>query len=265
MGFFESFTELNKLDATKQLGWDPELKNSEFRKFILNKLGPQLKTIKTIAPGILPVLQKPQQLIYDEPDYYIAIDTYTYTYYVCYRNLLVIDIDFHKLDSEGAVGAVSDVGNVGDVGDVGDIGDIGDVSEPELPRVSASNETSSSNLILDKVRDYCQSHQELSFRIFKSRNGFHLFLVSQNMNYQSDDALQLMLDLECDFYYLIFCYWRGWSIRLNRKRADPIDQDLYQEIDSIGSAPQDQYLNNLVDLHYNLMKVFQTEAPNLMW
>ena len=170
MGFFDSFLKLNKLEATEQPGWDPDLTKSEFRKFILDKMGLQLNTIKTLAPGILPVLQKPQQLLYDDPDYYIAIDTYTYTYYVCYRNLVMIDIDFHKLD----------------------------VNESE-----ANGDQPHENDILDGVRDYCQSHPEYRFRVFKSRNGFHLFLVSQAMNYQSDTALQLMLDLKCDFYYFL--------------------------------------------------------------
>jgi hypothetical protein len=44
-------------------------------------------------------IYKPQVLIKDNPEYYIARDILTNTVYICYKHLLVLDIDNYKLDS----------------------------------------------------------------------------------------------------------------------------------------------------------------------
>lgn len=220
MGFFESFIKLNATEATDLAEWHEDLKNADFRNFIIEKKGKNFKTVKLLSANLLPCMQKPQQLIYDDPEYYIAIDTYTYTYYVCYKRLLMIDLDYSKSTHDKAT-------------------------------------------ILKKVNDYCTERPELFFRVFETRNGLHLFLASQPMDYQSKKAIKLMLALDCDFYYTIFAYIRGWSVRLNRK-ADDHKDDLYREIEPIGTGKSDQLLDKLINLHINLMKVFQNEQPNLM-
>jgi hypothetical protein len=214
--FFDSFRLMNELE----LEYDPALKDSEFRRFIIEKSGRTVATVKLLAPSVLKILQKPQQLIYDDNEYYIAIDTYTYTYYVCYKRLMMVDIDFYKDDGEED---------------------------------------------LSVIEEYCKRHKELKFRIFKTRNGYHAFLVSEPMDYRSDKAIEMMLDLGCDFYYTIFVYWRGWSVRLNRKKNENRDIDMYEELASIGEGNVDDTLDKLVILHINLMKIFQNEDPNLLY
>lgn len=222
IGFYQSFEELLNIQQIT----DQELTKSDFRKFIINQNGKTPEVVKMISFGLIPTIQKPQQLIYNDPDYYIAIDTYTYTYYVCYRNLMMIDIDFYKEDTNSQL------------------------SEPE---------------IMEQVRKYCQEfHPEFLFRVFRSRNGLHLFLLNQPMNYKDLSAIKIMLDLGSDFYYTVFAYLRGWSVRLNRKDNDN-STDIYQYITDIGSGKINPQLEKLVNLHLNLMHVFQNDAPNLMY
>jgi hypothetical protein len=44
------------------------------------------------------LITKPQELIEDNTDYYVARDILTNTVYICYKHLLVIDIDVYKQD-----------------------------------------------------------------------------------------------------------------------------------------------------------------------
>ena len=74
----------------------------------------------------------------------------------------------------------------------------------------------------------------------------------------------MMLDLKCDFYYTVYCYLRGWSVRLNKKRKDTQDE-LYQYIGTVGTGKEDDQLVKLVNLHINLVPVFANTKPNTMY
>ena len=84
------------------------------------------------------------------------------------------------------------------------------------------------------------------------------------MDYRDDDALKIMLDLGTDFYYVVFSYLRGWSVRLNKKRRDTTDE-LYSYIGDIGTGVADPHLDKLVTLHLNLVPVFKHVEPCLMY
>jgi len=61
--------------------------------FDFNILPKNVDTVKKIAPILLQTIKKEQELIEDTEDYYIAKDIQTNTFYICYKNLLMIDID----------------------------------------------------------------------------------------------------------------------------------------------------------------------------
>jgi len=202
-----------------------QLARAEFRKQALEEYGKTIAMIKTLAPALTNTIRKPQRLLYDDPDYYVAIDCVTNTYYICYRTLLMIDIDFYK-------------------------------------------DLSTVDLIVDKFERYTQTQQEkgrsLLFRLFKSRNGVHGFLISQESSYTDNSALQLELELESDFYYIIYSYIRGWSVRLNKKALDTSDV-LYEFICDVGTAKPNDHLLKLVDLHLKLVDVFKDTGINTMF
>jgi hypothetical protein len=198
-----------------------QLANGAFREVALAKHGKTVEMIKAMAPSLANAIKKPQRLLHDDEDYYVAIDTMTDTYYCCYRQLLMIDIDFYK----------------------------------DLAIVQS---------IVEHFEGYCKLHPSLRFKLYKSRNGIHAFLVSQPSNYKADDILTLQLELQSDFYYIVYSYLRGWSVRLNKKTTDTKDE-LYEYICDVGQGEVNEQLVKLVTLHVELVTVFKHTAPNTMF
>ena len=75
---------------------DSRIANSKFRKFIITQLGATLETLYLLRDSLAVTVQKPQRCLYADTDWYLAVDTYTSTYYVCYQQLLMVDIDYGK-------------------------------------------------------------------------------------------------------------------------------------------------------------------------
>ena len=117
--------------------------------------------------------------------------------------------------------------------------------------------------IINNFKLYCQKYPELKFRLYSSRNGIHGFLISHEGTYATDKFLKMELDLESDFYYVVYSYLRGWSVRLNKKEKDTKDI-LYEYICDIGEGHEIQHLTQLVDLHIKLVDVFKNTGKNTM-
>jgi len=226
--FYQSF-----LDLSNNIQEYPrQLDDSSFRKFMIEKAGRTVETVKTLALGLKSKIIKPQQLLYDDPEYYIAIDLLTNTYYVCYKSLLMIDIDFYKDENY-------------------------DESTPVTEKVKP---------ILQNLQQYCDKHPNLKFSVYLTQNGVHAFLLSKRMDYKSDEAIQLMIDLGCDFFYIVYSYLRGFSVRLNKKKREAhLTSPLYTHLTDIGDGSIDEYLQKLVNLHINLIEVFKNVNPCLMY
>lgn len=212
--------------------YQKELDDPDFRKFLIERVGPTPEIVATLAPALQRRIIKPQHLLYDDPDYYIAIDQLTNTYYVCFRSLLMVDLDFYKDPTY----------------------DAGTPMETKAQPV------------LDRLTAYCATHPDVKFKIYASQNGLHAFLVSRPMEYRSLESRQLMIDLGCDFFYIVYVYLRGWSVRLNRKKRETSsDQPIYRYLTDIGTGPTDEYLAKLVQLHLNLTQVFKDVPACLMY
>lgn len=225
------------------------LKDSRYRNFLLKQGLPKLEAVKLFADPLMTKVCKPQKLITNDPDYYVAVDLATSTYYVCYRHLLMIDIDLYKDQKD---------------------------SRPMDTVEGQSNQDGLRQILLG-IREYCQKYSQLRFRVFRSNGGIHLFAVNRGYDYKDDSTLQLMLDLGCDFYYIVYSYVRGYSVRLNPKTVEGPElresnagenirkKKLYKELDPIGDGPVDPHLNKLVDLHLDLCEVFKDVQPSMMF
>ena len=215
--------------------------NKFFRYFLLSKLGKNVKSIKLLSTYVLRTLIKPQHLINDHKDYYVAVDMATRTGYICYKNLLMLDLDFYKLSVKF------------------------DVKVTKKDRIT---------LLTTQLKSKCSRLPDHLFRIFSTRNGIHAFLVSNPMDRTKDDTIKLQLKMGSDFYYVVYSYLRGWSVRLNRKRAEINEESnkstkitsLYQDLGTIGTGQNNKHLNDLVDLHIKLTKDFdQTYIVSAMY
>jgi hypothetical protein len=206
---------------------DPAFKDPKFRKFVITQKGKTVETVKLFRDSMASTLKKPQQCLYSDTDFYIAVDTYTDTHYICYRNLLMVDIDIPKeSDLDGM--AVKDV---------------------ESLKIMLS--------------DYNNRNPDSLIDVYQTRSGFHLFLLHRTFDYQTDEAVSTMLELHSDFYYTIYSHLRGWSVRLNRKiqDVDRRDQYIYKKVGRFGSGVANPHLEKLVNLHLNLLESFQ-DSPD---
>jgi len=219
---------INKL-IMKQL-----LEDDSFRKIVVKKIGPCFDLVRLLEKSLLSKMLKPQELIIDHDDFYIAIDMFTNTYYICYKNLLMIDIDYYKKDT---------------------------------------GENKTEDQLLQDIIEYCKLNNTI-FRIYRSRNGIHAFLVSKKMDRKSEESINMMLDLGCDFYYTIYSYIRGWSVRVNKKRSDKSDilYELIGDFDKEGLIDNEVRRNGINDELIKLLNVhliccdnFKDVEPCLMY
>lgn len=103
MLFFRSF--LDNIQNEKNIKDNNNYYNKFFRAFIfenfkkkLNNINDKLDNINIVYNFLIPYLNKPQRLLKDHNDYYVAIDMLTNTKYICFKELCVLDFDINKND-----------------------------------------------------------------------------------------------------------------------------------------------------------------------
>ena len=55
------------------------------------------------------------------------------------------------------------------------------------------------------------------FSVYKTPRGYHVFLMSNPVCYNTEEATQLMLAMGCDPCYIMYCQKSGYKIRLSAK------------------------------------------------
>jgi hypothetical protein len=239
-GFYQSYLDL----AANLTPLAPELVPLRDRNFsqFYRQQEDSYTAVTVMAEVLHHSLLKPQRLLLDHQDYYVAVDLLTNTYYQCFRDLLMVDVDRYKSDREEDT--------------------------------------------LTVLKDRLKQLPHLFFRVYASRNGYHLFLVNQTRDYRSEAAIRLMEQLGSDFYYMVYSYLRGWSVRLNKKKGEEASDQLYQWVgDSVAGVfleaapgataplefpplPEELTPNprllRLVQMHLDLTELFSKEEISSM-
>jgi hypothetical protein len=217
--FFDTFTkEVLQADFTL----DNRIKNSGFRKFIIKTHGKTVSTINILRDSLAITIKKPQRCLYADQDWYLAIDTYTSTFYVCYRDLMMIDIDYGK-----------------------------------------GNQYTTYKEVINMLQLYCDKNPTVLMDIYQSGKGVHVFMLHQKYDYHLDRSLELMLELECDFYYVIYSSLRGWSVRVNSKIGE--SKPIYKSLGRIGTGSPINRLECLVKVHINFLTTFADVTESKMY
>jgi len=202
------FTDLYKKMA-EEIPAEEEnyLKIKDFRNYLINKYGINYNMIKLFANKTLKYVLKPQRILEDNKDYYVAIDMFTNMTYICYKDIMMIDID----------------------------------------------NTSTKDLLVQIIQ-ICDSLKEnYSFRIYKTTNGYHIFITNMRFPEKSEETFNLMMKFPLDYSYMIFCYVRSWCVRLTKKVDTEID-DLYTQVDYENLIKEDDEIVRLVNLHIDYSK-----------
>jgi len=217
--FYQTFLDLNEQQEHKTSLFHL----SEFRQFVVEKLGKNAQTVLQIAPYFAKIITKPQRLLYDADDYYISQDTVTNTYYICFRTLTMIDVDVDKFEA--------------------------------LEKDSSKEDTEAfCQNYLEWLAEKCAADRELCFDVYKSRRGLHVFPL-HTLFTTSEEKVAFQLEYQCDFYYTIYTHLlSGCSVRLNEKAKDSFP--LYKFLCRIGHGVPLTVLENLSQFHYDLQFVF---------
>jgi len=173
---------------------------------------------KEVNNGFDPILfiKKPQLLIKERKDYYIAIDKFTNVYYICYKNLMVLDIDYYK---NNLIKNKTDVINM-------------------LIKFINNN----NNFLFDVYESRNGCH------IFCSSHKFRY----DNLNEEYD---KIVKELYCDEKYALLSKSRGFCVRLNEKNNKiKYNTDMYKFVIQIGNKKNEKRrLKFLISKHIKYM------------
>lgn len=90
MGYFQHFLRLLE---TEELPGRKRFRNRQFCQYLIDKHGFTNEIVAELAPILTESVCKPQMLIEDHEDSYVAVDMRTNTLYMCSRDLLMADVD----------------------------------------------------------------------------------------------------------------------------------------------------------------------------
>jgi sugar-specific transcriptional regulator TrmB len=164
--------------------------------------------VVNLAHRFISGVKRPQHLIKTRDDYYIARDTLTNTVYICFRNLLTIDID---RDFEN------------------------DIIINHFTRIPET------------------------FRIYRSKRGYHIYCTSREFEYRSKESVDFMLNNNSDPYYCVYSYIRGFCTRLNNKFTD-CGENIYNYVGKVGDKPEITRLVKLTEIMMKLSKNYKNDV-----
>lgn len=72
--------------------------------------------------------------------------------------------------------------------------------------------------ILNKLDKIIDLYPHFVFRIYQTYNGFHVFLVSQEVDYHNLTVAKIMYLSGCDPWYICFAYKNGFKVRISPKK-----------------------------------------------
>ena len=103
MSFYSSFIQNIHYDTKNNQVQEKKYSNKYFKSYLLkffldkytnNEFVEDKQILLSMMTDYLkPYINKPQQLIKDDEDYYVAVDMRTNTKYICFKDLCVLDFD----------------------------------------------------------------------------------------------------------------------------------------------------------------------------
>ena len=105
--------------------------------------------------------------------------------------------------------------------------------------------------------EFCRYHKEYCFRAVKTGRGYHCFLTSHSLNYDSPEAFELLNRVGCDVMYIRNVIRRGFAVRLNAKTAN----DRYIEHARVVGTGIERY--NLVSLYQKHLDLFNKYSKSV--
>lgn len=268
--FYSTFINMAHNLGNTDLEGKEAIADPGFRKeLMIRQIDARL--IEELAPYYVPLVNKPQRVEADLESGYLAVDLATNTYYFC-SNTLMVDIDSYKIENGDDVNPCDLLPHClcqieGVIANYKDIDDesIGSGDSRRTP-TWMTHKCKNKNKVGKKVEPHCTLH----WRLFKSRGGWHAFLMNHNFTSRDRVATQLLIEAGADLFYIVFSYLRYWSVRLNRKNGEIIGKNgMYPYLgdvkrgvmidkDDTGVIPGNKFN---VDLHLKFADMCKSQSP----
>ena len=97
------------------------------------------------------------------------------------------------------------------------------------------------------------------FEVYKTRSGYHAFCVSKTFDHKDIDSYaEMVYSLNSDYFYIVFCYVKGWCVRLNLKDNEK-GASIYEYVGRFGGVSQKHAIEecaDIVNLHIEMSKLY---------
>lgn len=214
MGFYQFFLDFLEKKSNKFNQIDDDLILIQLRKSSTFEL------IRKNSEYFTDVFIIPHDLIYDNSSYFIIENLATHIQYICYENVLIVEINFNEI----------------------------------------FNKKDDNKILLyfgKKISEHLTEHQKrLRFQIFRSPTGYHAFLINCKADFRNREDIELMLKFGCDPYQVMGAYLRGWQAQVspnsNETLLGPLKNKRYVQIGDVGYGTVDQDIDNQVRILLNM-------------
>jgi len=113
------------------------------------------------------------------------------------------------------------------------------------------------NITLEELTNKLQQYTQFLFRIYRTYNGFHVFVMSHELPHNNEMILNLMKSFGCDPYYCLFSFKYGYKIRLSKKK-DRNETFLCQYVTTIGDVSlEHEKCTELMQIHDDYIAKFK--------
>jgi len=109
---------------------------------------------------------------------------------------------------------------------------------------------SHSQELIDNLKKYNQ----FRFRVYQTHGGYHIFITSQLIKYNSNLVFQLTKELAGDIYYAMFANKTGYKIRLSPK-INRNEDYIAKYICDIGTIQECKECSDLIKIHDYYIKI----------
>ena len=87
---------------------------------------------------------------------------------------------------------------------------------------------------------------KLKFRIYRTKNGYHIFITSHIINYSFESFQSISQYLGCDSWYILYCKYHGFCVRLSPKLTE--DYLIHEFVCDYGIGLSIDYCNKMIDV-----------------
>ena len=275
--FYQTFLDVLEEEFSLDEQINSNFKDSGFRNSLIGKKI-DARTIMEMAPYMARLVKKPQRISVDLDNLYVGLDCLTNTHYICFE-VPMIDFDRYKLEN----------------GEEAKIQDVLPHCRCQIQQVIKNWKSPEECDVEEKRSTTWQEYKCLHppspsppspsppsspdtrscvyrYAIYESIGGFHAFVISHEFKNRDPEVIQLMIEAQTDYFYVVFTYLRGWCVRLNRKSKDPKGIPIYKYSGDVVNGKWIQPNNpivpiipkyrNLLNFHMDLCKMVAEDDDN---